>query len=43
MIIEDKQNHIIIKKVIKELQQQDYLSGVSISHRLSYLKKSIRK
>jgi hypothetical protein len=38
MIIEDKQNHIIIKKVIKELQQETYFKR-SISSRLSYLKK----
>jgi len=42
MIIEDKQNHIIIKKVIKELQQQDYFKQ-SISTKLSNLKKSNRK
>jgi hypothetical protein len=42
MIIEDKQNHIIIKKVIKELQQQDYFKQ-SISTKLTNLKKSNRK
>jgi len=42
MIIEDKQNHIIIKKVIKELQQQDYFKQ-SLSTKLTNLKKSNRK
>ena len=39
MIIEDKLNHIIIKKMIRELQQQDYFKQ-SISTKLTNLKKS---
>jgi len=37
MIIDNKQNHIIIKKVMKELEQKSV--PLSISSRLSYLKK----
>jgi len=38
MIIEDKQNHIIIKKMIKQLKQQDYFKQ-SLSTKLTNLKK----
>ena len=39
MIFEDKQNHIIIKKVIKDLQQQDYFKQ-SITTKLTNMKKN---
>jgi hypothetical protein len=42
MIIEDKLNHIIIKQMIKRLQQQDYFKQ-SISTKLTNLKKSNHK